>query len=254
MNFHVVIPSRYASTRLPGKALLQLHGKPLIQYVHEKAIASGATSVVIATDDERIATAAIGFGAKVCMTAAYHTNGTDRLAEVVQRLEYADDDVIINVQGDEPLIPPQNISHLAADLLEQRDANMATLYQTITTAEEIFNPNIVKVVLDQKGYALYFSRAPIPWQQHDFGFDLQKLGPMRPHLRHVGLYGYRAGFIKTYSTWPSCELEQFESLEQLRVLWHGGRIHVTEAPMHAPIDVNTAEDLEQVRILLDKTL
>ena len=240
MSFHVVIPARYGSTRLPGKPLLEMQGRPLVQYVYEQACKSGAASITIATDDERIAKAAQKFGADVCMTKADHQSGTDRLAEVVEKLKWPDDALVVNVQGDEPLIPPANITQVAEDLAAHPDASMATLYQTITQAEDILNPNIVKVVLDAAGYALYFSRAAIPWQKQ----------ALQPYFRHIGLYAYRAGFIKQYSSWPRCELEQSESLEQLRVLWQGARIHLTQAGVYTPPDVNTLDDFEQVSNLI----
>jgi len=250
MIFHVVIPARYDSKRLPGKALLDLGGKPIIQHVYERAINSSAATVVIATDDERIAEAAAGFGAKVCMTSPDHQSGTERLAEVVDQLGWDDEEIVVNVQGDEPLVAPENIHLVAKDLKLNDQAKMATLYHPIDKVEDIYNPNIVKIVLDEAGYAIYFSRAPVPWEQHHFQIDPKQTEVTADHHGHYGIYAYTAGFIKQYVAWPPCPLEKVESLEQLRVLWYGQRIHCVKAAVITPADVNTQEDLERFRELL----
>ena len=249
MSFKIIIPARYASTRLPGKPLLDIAGKPMIQHVYERAIESEATQVIIATDDERIQQAAKSFGAQVCMTQANHPSGTDRLAEVAALYQFTDDDIIVNVQGDEPCLPAQLINQVAADLAQHPQADIATLYSQITQEKQVFDPNVVKVVMDAEGYALYFSRAPIPWMRDHF--DQQStLPPELPHYRHIGLYGYRVSFLTHYAELSPCTLEQEESLEQLRALFHGKKIHLTKAGINPGHGVDTAEDLAEARMLL----
>lgn len=218
MSFTVVIPARYQSSRLPGKPLADIAGKPMVQWVYEQAIQAGAQDVIIATDDERVADAVAAFGGKVCMTSPNHESGTERLAEVVKSMGIADDHIIVNVQGDEPLIPPAIIRQVA-DNLAASTAPMATLGVAITNEEEVFNPNAVKVVTDKEGYALYFSRATIPWDRDAYARG-EKLSP-QALMRHIGIYAYRAGFINTYVNWQPSSLEKIECLEQLRVLWYG---------------------------------
>ncbi len=247
MSFCVVIPARYAATRLPGKPLLDIAGKPMIQHVYERARESGAGMVIIATDDERVQAAAEGFGARVCMTSSAHRSGTDRLAEVVDQLGMGDEQIVVNLQGDEPLMPPAVIHQVADNLATHVDAGMATVCSRITTAAELFDPHAVKVVMDAGGMALYFSRAPIPWDRDAFASTTEELPARAEHYRHIGLYAYRAGFLRQYVDWPSCHLEEMESLEQLRALWHGQRIHVAEAVETPPAGVDTARDLETVR-------
>ena len=218
MSFVVIIPARYASTRLPGKPLVDINGKPMIVHVLERARESGAERIIVATDHEDVARAVEAAGGEVCMTRADHQSGTERLAEVVEKCAFSDDTVIVNVQGDEPMIPATIIRQVA-DNLAQRQVGMATLAVPIHNAEEAFNPNAVKVVLDAEGYALYFSRATIPWDRDRFAKDLETVGDN--FLRHLGIYGYRAGFIRRYVTWQPSPLEHIEMLEQLRVLWYG---------------------------------
>lgn len=251
MEFRVIIPCRYGSTRFPGKPLADIAGKPMVQHVYERAVESGAESVVIATDDDRIRKVAEEFGAHVCMTSPDHTSGTERIAEAVVALGYLEDEVIVNVQGDEPLVPPVVIKQVAEDLLKYENAKVATLYEEIKTVKELWDPNIVKVVPSKRGYALYFSRAPVPWDREHF--PLKEGQPLETeHFRHVGIYAYRAGFLQEYMEWESSALEQMEKLEQLRVLWNGGRVHVTPAQAVVPPDVNTEEDLKAVRKILGK--
>ncbi|MBD3633921.1 MAG: 3-deoxy-manno-octulosonate cytidylyltransferase [Methylophaga sp.] len=249
MSFKIVIPARYASSRLPGKPLLDIAGKPMIQHVYERACESDADTVIIATDDQRIADAATRFGADVCMTADHHRSGTDRLAEVAQNRGFADEDIVINVQGDEPCLPALLINQVAADLAQHPQADMASLFSRIKQEKQVFDPNVVKVVMDGNGYALYFSRAPIPWMRDHFNTD-STLPPELPHYRHIGLYGYRAAFLKHYSELTPCLLETEESLEQLRALFHGKKIHMTEALISAGHGVDTEADLLAVREIL----
>lgn len=250
IRFKCVIPARYASSRLPGKPLALLAGKPMIQHVYEKCQASGAEQVVIATDHAEVASAARSFGAEVAMTRVDHHSGTDRLAEVVEQYGWADDSIIVNVQGDEPLIPPANIACVATNLQTHSDAGIATLCTPISGAEEFFDPHAVKVVMDSQGYALYFSRAPIPWDRDEFATGSERLPDGVPHLRHLGLYAYRARYLRDYMVMTPAPIETSEMLEQLRALWHGTRIHVALAPEQAGPGVDTADDLERVSALL----
>jgi 3-deoxy-manno-octulosonate cytidylyltransferase (CMP-KDO synthetase) len=248
MTFSVVIPARYDSSRLPGKVLADIDGKPMIQWVAEKAQASGAERVIIATDSEKVAKAVKQFGGEVCMTAAHHQSGTERLAEVMSKYGFAEQDIIVNVQGDEPFIPPENIKQVASNLAAQHLARMATLAVKIHRVDEVFNPNVVKVLLDNAGYALYFSRASIPYDRARFlnNNDVKQIGDF--YLRHVGIYAYRAGFIKDYVQWPQTALEQIEALEQLRVLYQGEKIHVAVANSLLPVEgVDTEQDLIKAR-------
>lgn len=244
MSFVVIIPARYASTRLPGKPLVDINGKPMIVHVLERARESGAERIIVATDHEEVARAVESAGGEVCMTRADHQSGTERLAEVVEKCGFADDTVIVNVQGDEPAIPPAIIRQLA-DNLSRSAAGMATLAVPISSAEEAFNPNAVKVVRDAEGNALYFSRATIPWDRDRFAQSHDAIGDTL--LRHIGIYGYRAGFIRRYVTWQPSQLERIEMLEQLRVLWYGEKIHVDVAQEVPGTGVDTPEDLERVR-------
>lgn len=251
MSFTVIIPARFASTRLPGKPLADIAGKPMIQHVFEKARQSGASRVIIATDNEKVAKAAQAFGAEVCMTSEHHNSGTERLAEVVEKLTIPDDEIIVNIQGDEPLIPPVIVRQVAENLAKFK-VNMASLAVKIHDAEELFNPNVVKVVTDKDGYVLYFSRSPMPYDRDQF-VGLQEItkAPLADsYLRHIGIYAYRAGFIKQYVQWAATALENLEKLEQLRVLWNGERIHVELAKEVPAVGVDTAEDLEKVRSIL----
>ncbi len=241
--FTVLIPARYAASRLPGKPLRELAGKPLIQHVHERALESGARRVVIATDDERIKIACEKFGAQVCMTAAQHPSGTDRLADAARQLRLAADEIVVNLQGDEPLMPPKLLTCVAQNLHAHADAQMATLCVAIHDAAELFNPHAVKVVMDAAGYALYFSRAPIPWHRDAFAAQPQQLPAGAAYYRHLGLYAYRAGFLAQFVAWPPAPPECAESLEQLRALWNGQRIHVAVADQVPPPGVDTLEDL-----------
>ena len=239
--FTVVIPARYGWTRLPGKALLRIKGKPMIAWVWEQAMRAGADRVCIATDDDRIRDEMVGRGAEVQMTSAEHTSGTDRLAEVVQQLSLADDTIIVNVQGDEPLMPVANIQRVAAMLSEQPNANMATLMEPLAI-EEAAKSSVVKVVASETGRALYFSRAAIPSRRDDTAV-------VECH-RHIGLYAYRARFLLRFVSWPPAALELSESLEQLRALAHDAHIQIELAPETTPIGVDTQEDFDAIQQLL----
>ncbi|WP_148863029.1 3-deoxy-manno-octulosonate cytidylyltransferase [Marinobacter fonticola] len=251
MSFTVVIPARYASTRLPGKPLLEIGGKTMIQHVYERACESEASRVIVATDDDRIAEAAREFGAEVMMTAEDHASGTDRLEEVARALNFAPDDRIVNVQGDEPLIPPALINQVARNLEQYPQAKIATLCEEVQAPELIFNPNVVKVVRAKDNFALYFSRAPIPWARNDWSETTAIPERLLPagmgYLRHIGIYAYRVGLLHDFVGWQASPLEKTESLEQLRALENGARIHVDIAVQRPLNGIDTPEDLEHVR-------
>lgn len=244
MSFIVIIPARYASSRLPGKPLADINGKSMVVHVMERAKESGAERVIVATDHPDVFNEVQAAGGEACMTRADHQSGTERLAEVIERYGFSDDDIIVNVQGDEPMIPPVIIRQVA-DNLASCNAGMATLAVPIETAEEAFNPNAVKVVRDVNGYALYFSRAAIPWERERFAESKETIGDN--FLRHIGIYAYRAGFIRRYVNWAPSQLEHIELLEQLRVLWYGEKIHVAVAKEIPSVGVDTPEDLQRVR-------
>ncbi|MDP3978686.1 MAG: 3-deoxy-manno-octulosonate cytidylyltransferase [Pseudomonas sp.] len=248
--FTVVIPARYASSRLPGKPLQDIAGKPMIQHVWEQASKSSARQVVVATDDARIVEACRGFGAEVLLTRIDHNSGTDRLAEVAAALGLAADAIVVNVQGDEPLIPPEIIDQVAANLAANPQAAIATLAEPIDDVAALFNPNVVKVASDRNGLALTFSRAPLPWARDAFAVSREQLPANVPYRRHIGIYAYRAQFLHDFVAWGPCWLEDTECLEQLRALWHGVRIHVADALQAPPAGVDTQEDLDRVRRLL----
>ncbi|MCA6965891.1 3-deoxy-manno-octulosonate cytidylyltransferase [Pectobacterium carotovorum] len=244
MTFTVIIPARFASSRLPGKPLADINGKPMVVHVMERALESGAQRVIVATDHPDVEAAVQQAGGEVCLTRADHNSGTERLAEVIERYGFTDDDIIVNVQGDEPLIPSVIIRQVAENLAASK-AGMATLAVPIETSEEAFNPNAVKVVTDAEGYALYFSRATIPWDREHFAQSKETIGDH--FLRHIGIYAYRAGFVRRYVSWAPSQLEQIELLEQLRVLWYGEKIHVAVAKAVPSVGVDTPEDLARVR-------
>jgi 3-deoxy-manno-octulosonate cytidylyltransferase (CMP-KDO synthetase) len=251
VSFKAVIPARHASTRLPGKPLADIAGKPMVVRVAEAAARSGAEGVWIATDDARVADACSPFGFPVVMTSSDHPSGTDRIAEVAAQLGWADTDIVVNVQGDEPLIDPDLVRGVAAALAADGGAAMASACHPITDAADFFNPNVVKVVTDGAGRALYFSRAPMPWARDDFARSREVLPPGFSPLRHVGLYAYRVAFLRQYGSLMPAPQETWESLEQLRALWHGFSIRMLETD-HAPAPgVDTPEDLEKVRVLFD---
>ncbi len=253
-RYKVVIPARYASTRLPGKPLRKLLGKPMLQHVFEASCECAADQIVIATDDERIEAAGRLFGAEVCMTSAEHASGTDRLGEVVDKLGWSDEEIVVNVQGDEPLMPPALIDQVARDLADNPAASIATIATPLVAAGEFFDPNVVKVVTDQAGFALYFSRAPIPWDRDLLNNGVKALPIGLVPLRHIGIYAYRVGYLRRYGEMRPSPLEQAEQLEQLRALWYGERIHVAKASHRPGPGVDTADDLMIAEQLLQAKL
>ena len=248
----LVIPSRFASTRLPGKPLRLIAGKPMIQHVYERAQAAarelGFKAIIVATDDERIKEVCEGFGADVCMTSSDHETGSDRLAEVVEIKQWADDTIVVNLQGDEPLTPVESLRQVAENLAKNPDASMSTLSTSIDTEAEYNDPNVVKVVTDKQGLAMYFSRAPIPFQR-----DSNKDNSIKADVfaqRHIGIYAYRAAYLKNFAKMDECQIEQLEKLEQLRAMWFGARIHVAVAKKVPGHGVDTEEDLIAVEKIL----
>jgi len=250
--FIVAIPARMASTRLPGKPLRLLGGEPLIAHVARRALGAGARAVVVATDDARVADALRDTDVTICITRADHVSGSDRLAECAAQLRWPDDAIVVNLQGDEPFAPASGLRAVAQALVED-DAPMATLAAPIMDAAQVFDPNCVKLVTDASGHALYFSRAPLPWARDAFARDRECLPQGIPFLRHIGIYAYRAGFLKDFSALPSTPLERAESLEQLRALEHGFAIAVRIAPEPFPPGVDTQADLEAAQRLFERS-
>lgn len=247
MAFRVVIPARYASTRLPGKPLADIAGKPMVVRVAEAAHKSGAIEVIVATDDRRVQEAVAAHGHKVTMTRADHPSGTDRIAEVAHQCGWCDDDIVVNVQGDEPLIDPALVSQVAVALATDSAASIATAAHALADSAELMNPHVVKVVTAANGHALYFSRAPIPWHRDGFAVDRDVLPPGFVPRRHIGLYAYRVGFLHRYGQLAPAPVEQWEALEQLRALWHGFHIHVIDCAHPPAPGVDTPEDLARVQ-------
>ena len=248
--FRIVIPARYASSRLPGKPLLALAGKTLLQWVHERALGCGAIEVLVATDDARIAEVARGFGAQVVLTAAHHETGTDRIAEVARLAGWSNDAVVVNLQGDEPLMPAQLVRQVAALLARHESADIATLAAQLDSVTALLDPNVVKVVTTPQGRALYFSRAPIPWDRDSATQGLSSQVSVAGARRHIGLYAYRVSALQRLAALPPTPLERLERLEQLRALEHDMDIRVDEAQVLPGPDVNTAADLQRAAILL----
>ena len=251
MRFQAVVPARYASTRLPGKPLADIAGRPMVLWAAQRAREAGAAKVIVAADDARIVDCAQAAGFEALLTSPAHTSGTERLAEVAERMDWEEDEIVVNVQGDEPLIPAELIRQAALGLVLKSDAAIATLAHALHGEEEFRNPNVVKVVTDAEGYALYFSRAPIPWPRDAFAAG-ESLPEGLPVLRHIGLYAYRAGFLRAYAALAAAPMERFEMLEQLRALWHGYRIAVQEAAALPASGVDKPEDLARVRSLLQR--
>lgn len=250
MSFTVIIPARYASERLPGKLLADLDGKPVIQRVYECVIDSGAESVIVATDDNRIVDCVRNFGGDVCMTDKSHQSGTQRIAEVVRSKNISPQTIIVNVQGDEPFMPAACIEQVASLLAENREAVMATLYTPLIDMSELFDSNVVKVVTNRTGEAMYFSRATIPWYRGDYeNRTAQEKHLVNTH-RHIGIYAYRASFVQQYIDYAPSMLEEAEKLEQLRVLWYGHKIATAEAIEVPGPGIDTAEDLQKARKIL----
>ena len=248
-DFVVAIPARYGSQRLPGKPLLPIAGRPMIVHVADRALQAGAREVVVATDDQRIVDALLGTGVETCLTRADHASGTDRLAELAALRGWAADTIVVNLQGDEPLAPASGIRAVALALAGSTRP-MATLATALLDAEQLFDPNCVKIVRDAAGDALYFSRAPMPWARDAFALNRDVLPAQTPFLRHIGIYAYRAGFLRELALLPRTPLEIAESLEQLRALEHGHGIAVAIAPEPFPAGVDTQEDLSRVEKLL----
>lgn len=256
MSFIVVIPARYQSTRLPAKPLADILGKTMIERVALQALQSGAKQVIVATDDQRIVDALVSVeNIEVCLTSKDHESGTDRLAEVCQQYQFSDQEIIVNVQGDEPLIPPLVIKQVANNLFANQAASVATLSAPITDQDDAFNVNAVKVVTDKNNLALYFSRATTPWDRDNFTEQNKQDKTIDlSHLqRHIGIYAYRVNFLKQYAQLSVSPLESIEKLEQLRVLWHGYKIHVDIASEVPPAGVDTAEDLQRVIDVLSQS-
>jgi 3-deoxy-manno-octulosonate cytidylyltransferase (CMP-KDO synthetase) len=260
VSFKVVIPARHASSRLPGKPLADIAGKPMVVRVAERAVQSGATEVLVATDHEEVRAAVERHGFAAVMTRIDHASGTDRIAEVAAQRGWADGTVVVNVQGDEPCIRPELIDQVAQALASDAEAAMATACHPIATVDDFFNPNIVKVVRDARGHALYFSRAPIPWPRDALASGIGALQGIAAAdslpeglsaLRHIGIYAYRVAFLRRYGALGAVSLEQVEALEQLRVLWHGFRILVAETDHAAEAGVDTPEDLERIQCKFD---
>ena len=250
MRFTVVIPARYASQRLPGKPLAELHGRPLVVHVCERARSSGASQVIVATDDERVRAACAAEGVDVQMTGLQHASGTDRIAEVAEHRGWSEDEIVVNLQGDEPLMPPADIEQAAALLYSHAGSDISTLCTPIHDLAEFMNPNVVKVVADQAGRAIYFSRAPIPWNRDGAAAGVGSQQRHQGALRHIGIYGYRVGALKRLAAAAPSELEQLEKLEQLRALWIGMRIAVDVAREMPGPSVDTPEDLKRVAALM----
>ena len=245
MDFIVVIPARADSQRLEKKPLAEINGKPMIQHVYEKAVASGAIKAVIATDSNEIAQVSADFGAEVCMTSTDHKTGTERIAEAAEALGYDDDQIIVNLQADEPLMPPSIITQVASDLDIHDSAKVSTICHPIKNIDDLFDPSVVKVVRNERGFAIYFSRAAIPWERDNFAKETKIMG--FPHFKHIGIYSYRVGFLQKYLQTLGCDIENSEVLEQLRMIWHGHRVHVSVTDKNIPNGVDTPADLDRVR-------
>ncbi|GLR70459.1 3-deoxy-manno-octulosonate cytidylyltransferase [Agaribacter marinus] len=249
MQFTVVIPARYASTRFPGKPLAQIRGKAMLAHVHDRAIESGASRIIVATDDDRIASLVQQFGGELCMTGAHHVSGTTRISEVIQNCNISENEIVVNVQGDEPFIPAENIRQVASNLSKFDDYPMATLCYPIAETDDLLNPNVVKVVQSEAGSALYFSRSPIPFPakyMSDGKLTVALSQIPMTFYRHIGIYAYRAGFVKKYASMSAAPLETTESLEQLRVLANGFPIHIEASKAAPPHGVDTPEDLARL--------
>ncbi|MBX4181133.1 3-deoxy-manno-octulosonate cytidylyltransferase [Sodalis sp. CWE] len=249
MSFIVIIPARFAAIRLPGKPLIDINGKPMVVRVMEQAQASGADRVIVATDHMKVIEAVHTAGGEACLTSKEHLSGTERLREVIDQRNFPDNQIIVNVQGDEPFISPKFIRRVANDLIEDPQRKITTLAVPITTLKEASNPNIVKVVVNSYNYAIYFSRSSIPWSQKKFSRQSKSSIHRLLLLRHIGIYSYRVDFIRRYVNWSTSPLEKIEKLEQLRILWYGEKIYVAIEKKISGVSVNTASELEKARLL-----
>ena len=247
MDFHVVIPARYGSTRLAGKVMCDINGKPMVQHVYENAVKSGAASVMVATDNQEIAAWAEKESLNYCLTSPDHNTGTERVIEAIEAMDYEDYEAVINLQADEPMLGPEYIRQLGESMCEGEHLKVATLATPLTTVDDLFDSSVVKVVFSKRNFAIYFSRSVIPWIDQRESID--KL-PDNLHFKHIGIYGYRVGFLRSMLDWVECPLEQAESLEQLRILWNGGRIYVSLVDKCEAISVDTQEDLDRVREII----
>lgn len=251
MDFYVIIPARYESRGFSGKVLADIAGKPMLNHVYDKALESGATDIIVATDDERIAEVAQGAGARTHMTSSHHRSSMARIAEVVNIMDFDDDDIIVNVQPDEPLIPPEVIHQVAKDIAGHELIKMCTVCKRIHSQKELFDTNVTKVVLNKRSFAVYFSRAPIPWDREHFAFDTSQTVESSPsddqHFAHVGVNAFKASLLREYINWLPCDVERLEQIEELRVLWNGGRIHAYITDKTIPPGVDTEQDLQRVR-------
>jgi 3-deoxy-manno-octulosonate cytidylyltransferase (CMP-KDO synthetase) len=252
MDFTVVIPARYDSSRLPGKPLMDIAGMTMIQRVYVQAKKSNATQVVVATDDQRIFDHVESFDGQVCMTSEYHQSGTDRLQEVTKKLGLPEDHIVVNVQGDEPLMPPEVIDQVANNLSVNLLAGVATLCEPISNKCDFNSPHVVKVVADQNSLAMFFSRAPIPYRRDEVAYDTDIANASFKSMRHVGIYAYRVSMLNQFVCWPVAPIEKVELLEQLRFLWNGEKIHVDQSVKHVPGGIDTQEDLEYAVRFLEK--
>jgi 3-deoxy-manno-octulosonate cytidylyltransferase (CMP-KDO synthetase) len=249
--FHVVIPARFGSTRLPAKPLLEIGDRPLIQWVWQSAVASGAASVLVATDDERIRAAALKFGADCLMTSPHHVSGTDRIAEVVRAKGFAADDIVVNLQGDEPMMPAEVVARVAQGLHDIAGSDISTAVAPIQSLQEFLDPNCVKALRACDGRALYFSRAPVPWPRDSIAAE--RPASFLGAWRHIGIYAYRVRSLLQFAAWPPTPLEMTEKLEQLRALEHGMHIHLVTLSASPPAGIDTPEDLERARAMLEKS-
>lgn len=252
MSFHIVIPARYASSRLPGKPMRDIAGKPMIAHVVDCALQSKAEQVIVATDDERIARYTEKLAITVCMTDAQHRSGTERIGEVIDKLQWPDDTIIVNLQGDEPLMPAACLNQVARVLEQDADIGMSTLRAPIESMDEIFDTNVIKLVCDKHDHALYFSRAAIPWNRDSFATEPATASDLSLYYRHIGLYAYRAGFVKKYLAWGSSQIEEIESLEQLRILYQGEKIKAVNAEQIPGPEVNTEAELKHVTQIISE--
>lgn len=254
MSVHIVIPARYNSSRLPGKPLLEINGKPIVWHVFQRALETNIDSIIVATDDERIYNTVVAFGGRAIITDKSHESGTDRLAEVAEKMQFSEDDIVVNLQGDEPLINPEYITTVVEQLKTYDWADISTLMCPIDTARDLFNPNMVKVVAASDSSALYFSRAPIPWQRGKFD-DVDNLASMNiekdSYFRHIGLYAYRVTTLKLLSNSAMSTLESIEALEQLRALQIGRKISVAKVIDASPHGVDTLDDYERIKKLME---